>query len=282
MRIVPSAMIGISALSFVLLLAVGCGGEGSGGSQGAKQAPAAQRPAQKPAPVEAAKPAAPTVVKQAAASVPSGGSGSITGLISVSGDWPKPSKLDINKDVEVCGKTAKFQEAFQVGDGGELGNAVVYLKGVANAAPVPKPAENPLIDQLDCRYEPHVSLIPAGATIDIRNSDGILHNLHTYSTANPSFNAAQPKFKKIIKKQLDEPEFVRLTCDVHGWMEAWIVVHDHPYYALTDGSGRFDIEGVPAGEYEIVVWHERLGEKSGRVTVKAGEAAHFDAELTAS
>ena len=124
-------------------------------------------------------------------------------------------------------------------------------------------------------------LVPAGATVDIKNSDGILHNLHTYSSANPPFNAAQPKFKPLIQKKLDEPEFIKLTCDVHGWMKSWVVVHDHPYYALTDASGAFQIAEVPPGAYEIAVWHEQLGEKSGQVTVATGQPASFSATLTA-
>ena len=252
-----------------------CGGGGGGPAKSQKpvaKAPVERATADKAAPAKAAKPAP-------APQPPSADGGQIVGKISFGGDPGTPAKLEINKDVEVCGKTEKLAEALQVDSGGGLANAVVYLKQVKGGAKLAMPKENPVIDQEGCRYEPHVLLAPAGATIDIVNSDGILHNLHTYSTANPPFNAAQPKFKRVIRKTLDQPEFIKLTCDVHGWMLAWIVVHDHPYYALTGSDGSFQLSGVPNGDYEITVWHETLGEKSGQVSVKSGEPARFDLTL---
>jgi hypothetical protein len=104
--------------------------------------------------------------------------------------------------------------------------------------------------------------------------------LHTYSSINPPFNAAQPKFKKVISKKLDHAEVVKLTCDVHGWMIAWIVVHEHPYYVLTDANGGFRLEGVPPGEYDIEVWHETLGSYAGKVKVEPGIPTRHDVPMS--
>jgi len=115
--------------------------------------------------------------------------------------------------------------------------------------------------------------------IDILNSDGILHNLHTYSTANPSINKAQPKFKKTMTEKLEKPEFVKITCDVHSWMLGWIAVMPHPYFGVTDANGVAKIENAPAGKQTIEVWHETLGKVTKDVEVKAGQTAKVAFEM---
>ncbi|HVN63157.1 MAG TPA: carboxypeptidase regulatory-like domain-containing protein, partial [Candidatus Binataceae bacterium] len=122
----------------------------------------------------------------------------------------------------------------------------------------------------------HVLAFPAGSTVDIVNSDGILHNIHTYSTVNPAFNMAQPKFKKVIKKQIDKPEVFKVGCDAHGWMHGWWYVTDTPYFAVTDDSGNFSIKDVPPGDYTIEVWQEKLGTQDQKVSVKDGATATSD------
>jgi plastocyanin len=236
----------------VVSLAAGCGGGGS------ETAPPASKPTAA-APPAAAEPGAPP---GAAAEV-----GAIVGSVSFDGTPPEPAALDINKDVHVCGKMDPTSEDLIVSPDGGIRNAVVYLVDVT--APIEPAGENPVIDQKDCRYDPHVLLVPAGATVDIRNSDGIMHNVHTYSSANEPFNMAQPKFKPLLQKRFDQPEMIEVTCDVHGWMKAWIVVQQHPFYVLTDPSGNFRLTGVPAGDHKLVVWHETLGQQSQEVTVKA-------------
>src|SRR6267142_1973822 len=113
----------------------------------------------------------------------------------------------------------------------------------------------------------------AGSTVDIINSDGILHNIHTYSTKNPSFNMAQPKFKKEIKQKVAQPEVIKVTCDAHGWMHGWWVATDTPYFAVTDAKGNYSIAGVPPGNYEVEVWQEKLGTMDQKADVKDGATA---------
>jgi hypothetical protein len=139
----------------------------------------------------------------------------------------------------------------------------------------------PVLDQNGCEYVPHVRAFPAGSEVEIKNSDGILHNIHTYSEKNAPINRAQPKFKKVIKETFKAPEVVKVTCDAHNWMLGWFVVQDHPYYAVTDDKGAFKLTDVPPGDYELKVWHETLGEKTQKVTVGGGAEASANFELAA-
>ncbi|HEY6420874.1 MAG TPA: carboxypeptidase regulatory-like domain-containing protein [Candidatus Binataceae bacterium] len=205
----------------------------------------------------------------AGATIAAAAGGTITGTVKLDGTAPPPKKVEISKDKEVCDLKPHFTEDLIVDPSGGIANAVVEVKGAKGDA---KPAEVKF-DQKGCDYIPHVLAFTAGSTVDIINDDGILHNIHTYSTKNPSFNMAQPKFKKVIQQKVEQPEVIRVTCDAHGWMHGWWVVTDTPYYAVTDDKGNFTIKDVPAGNYTITVWHEKLGTQDQKVDVKDGASA---------
>ena len=202
--------------------------------------------------------------------------GSIVGEVKFSGTPPAPKVLKVNKDNEVCGEDKKSEELI-VGANKGIKNAVVSV--VDGAGSAPKPAQKPALDQKGCQFVPHVLLAPASGEVDILNSDGVLHNLHTFSTANPSFNKAQPKFKKVLTEKFDKPEIVRVQCDAHNWMSSWIVVQAHPHYAVTDESGSFKLDNVPAGKHKLEIWHEVLGKMTQEVEVKAGAPTKVTFEL---
>jgi len=203
--------------------------------------------------------------------------GSISGEVKFVGDPPKPEKIAATKDQEVCAKTEKVNEALLVGANKGIENVVVSITNIQKGKKLPEAGAT--LDQKECRYAPHVLLTPAGKEMTILNSDGILHNIHTYSTKNPVFNKAQPKFKKSMKENFAHPETVKLTCDAHGWMNGWVVVQDHPYYAITDAHGAFKITDVPPGDYDLKFWHETLGEKIQKVSIKAKEESKVSAEM---
>lgn len=206
------------------------------------------------------------------------GGGSISGMVKLQGAAPAAKTVEITKDKEVCGAHGEIKsEEVVVGAGGGLANAVVSITNITKGKPME--ARTPELDQVGCKYVPHVLAFPAGSSVKIKNSDGILHNIHTYSTKNPSVNLAQPKFKKEMQQKFDQPEVIKVTCDAHGWMLGWFISQDHPYYAVTDANGGFKLTDVPAGEYELKVWHEKLGEKTSKVTVAAGGDAKTDFEL---
>ena len=205
------------------------------------------------------------------------GAGSIVGEVKFSGTPPTPRVLKIDKDKAVCGEDRKSEELI-VGTNKGIKNAVVSIAGAKG--PVPKPAQKAALDQKGCQFAPHVATVPAGGEIDILNSDGILHNIHTFSKANPSINKAQPKFKKVMTEKLDKPEIVRVQCDVHGWMSAWVVVTDHPHYAVTDEAGAFKLDNLPPGKHTVELWHETLGKVTRDVEVKAGPPTKVTLELS--
>ena len=204
------------------------------------------------------------------------GGGSIVGEVKFSGAAPAPKVLKVNKDNEACGAEKKGEDLL-VGANKGLKNAVVSVVGAKG--PVPKPATKPVLDQKGCQFSPHVLLVPAGGEVDIMNPDGVLHNMHTFSTANPSINKAQPKFKKVMTEKFDKPEVIKIQCDAHSWMLGWIVVHDHPFVAVSDAEGAFKIENVPAGKHKVEVWHETLGKMTQEVEVKAGAPTKVTFEL---
>ena len=192
--------------------------------------------------------------------------GSVSGVVKFKGAAPAPKKLEITKDKEVCAKSGKTDPSLIV-SGGNLVNAVVTITDI-NKGKKMEPQKVKL-DQNGCEYKPHVLAMAAGSSVDIANPDGILHNVHSYSKANSPFNMAQPKFKKTITVKVDKPEVINLKCDVHGWMNAWLFVAANPYFSVTDNSGGFKLTDVPAGTYNVEVWHETLGKASQKVTVKA-------------
>src|SRR5438093_3053812 len=198
--------------------------------------------------------------------------GTLSGTVTYDGTPPAAAKIEVTKDPEVCGKESKekLNPVLLVGAGGGIANVVVAVKA-SKGKKLDVPAQNPVFDQKTCEFHPHVLVFPAGSTIDVMNSDGILHNIHTTSTANPPTNQAQPKFKPKIQIKVDKPETIPVKCDVHGWMSAWWVATDQPYVALTDATGAFKITDLPPGDYEVELWQEKLGKKTEKVSIKPKE-----------
>ena len=202
--------------------------------------------------------------------------GTISGTVKFKGTAPAPKKLDVSKDKEVCGKSPKMDQSLVVNNG-NLANAVVTITDIKKGKKID--AKKVTLDQKECEYRPHVLAFPAGSTIEILNPDGILHNVHSYSKINSPFNQAQPKFKKTLQVKIDKPEAIEVKCDVHGWMQGWLVATESPYVAVTDNSGAFKLTDVPAGSYTVEVWHEKLGKTSQKVTVKGKDEAKVNFEM---
>ena len=199
---------------------------------------------------------------------PAFANGTIEGTIRLAGPAPAVAARPILKDASACGREAAA-ESVVVGKGGGLGNVVVFLKDARPAA-APAPVPGASLDQRKCRYIPHVQALTVGTPLAVMNNDAILHNVHgneakTDGPALTVFNLATPIKGQKVPVAMRKPGLVKLQCDAgHTWMNAWIYVFDHPYYAVTDDSGGFVIGDVPPGEHVVELWHEPANGAGGR------------------
>ncbi len=184
--------------------------------------------------------------------------GTISGVVKWSGERPKPLTLPITKDPATCDPAragTRDLERLEIGTDGGVENTVVYLRGIAAGKAWDLPEARRHLDQKECRYVPHVSLIAAGADLSIKSSDPVLHTVHMIGAAD--YNLPFPMTDVTLTRTMHKAGTIDLKCNAgHIWMNGVIMVVNHPYYAITDEHGEFRITGVPPGEYEIVAWHE--------------------------
>lgn len=227
----------------------------------AQPAPTAQAPAAQTPPAAAAAPATPA---PAAAPAPAGAAG-LKATVKFTGTPPVMAKLKREAD-PFCGKTPMNDQEIVVNPNGTLKNVLVRVSQGAPAATTP-PAESTHIDQSNCMYTPRVVAGVTGQKLIIKNSDPIMHNVHTYVGATTGFNQAQMKGSRDIEKTV-AAGVTKFKCDVHPWMTGYVVGSDNPYFCVTDDKGECSISNLPAGNYTLEAWHEKYGTKT--MTVAAG------------
>ncbi len=192
--------------------------------------------------------------------------GTVTGKIKTSANHSSVSVV-VTKDTAVCGESV-ISEKLIVNESGGLKNAVVMIEGVGVAKPGAVS-----INQEKCRFNPHVLVVAPGTEVAVNNMDETTHNFHTYAFENEPVNFSQPaslKTKKVTGENFEEPEVVEVKCDIHEWMNAWIVVSETSAVAVTGADGSFTINDIPPGSHKIRVWHEFLGEVVKEIIVKDG------------
>lgn len=197
--------------------------------------------------------------------------GSLSGKVSFVGTPPPAETIRMGTDqacVQGAGPNPQSDAVLVAADGG-LKNAFVYVKdGLDPAYSFDTPSSPALLDQKGCRYTPRVLGLRTGQPLRIVNSDPTLHNVHALPLANREFNKGTPTIGSNTTQTFTTPEvMVRFKCDVHGWMAAWVGVVAHPFFAVTDATGAFDIKGLPPGEYTIEAWHEKFGTRVAHVTI---------------
>jgi plastocyanin len=207
--------------------------------------------------------------------------GTASGTVHFAGKAPERVKIDMSQD-PVCSMTGgdNFAEQYVVKDG-KLANVYVYVKsGPAAAMSAPATTIAPVVlDQVGCKYVPHVIAVMQGGSVEFRNSDGTMHNIHTMPTTdgNAAIDVSQgakgaPQVKAFAKPEL----MLEVRCNNHPWMNAFINVAATPFFAVTDTEGHFSISGLPAGDYVLGAVHEKMGEQDIKVTVKPHETATAD------
>lgn len=202
--------------------------------------------------------------------------GTLEGIVVYRGDVPT-RKIIPSKNVETCGGPRE-EPLIRVGGDQAVESAVVYLVDVAKGKAWPEQSKPPELDNVKCRFEPEVQVIPPGR-LDVVNSDPVLHNTHGYYGKRTAFNLGLPNEGQRIPVELKRAGTVRVDCDAHGWMEGWIYVADNPYYAVTGADGKFTISDVPPGDYKLVAVQSFTGPIEMPVTVKAGESTKLEIEL---
>jgi plastocyanin len=245
-----------AGLALVVVFAVACGSP----SPQPDSAPAAT-----PEPAPTAAPAAP---------VPLPGESTITGSVKYEGTTEKPRVVRMDSDPLCMPEGPTTSEVLLVGPGNGLQNAFVYVKDGLGDRTFPAPQAPVVLDQKGCKYSPHVFGVQVGQPVTIVNSDPTLHNVHAVPKANTEFNFGQATKGMKTTRMFDKTEvMVPFRCDVHGWMAAYAGVLSHPYFAVTNADGSFEIKGLPAGTYTVEVWHERLGTQTTKVTVDGKSGA---------
>lgn len=208
------------------------------------------------------------------------GGATVTGRVKFTGAKPTNPRIDMSEEPECKAKhqTPPTAETVVVNANGTLANVFVYVKsGLPAGAKYPAPATPVVIDQDGCHYKPHVFGVLAGQPIEIRNSDPLLHNIKAKATKNRPFNISQPNAGMKTTRTFGTPEvMVSLQCNVHGWMQAYVGVLPHPFYAVTGADGSFSLKGLPPGTYTIEAWHEKYGAQSATVTVAGAESKTQD------
>jgi hypothetical protein len=206
--------------------------------------------------------------------------GAVRGTVRLVGDAPKLSPITVSKDEDVCGPRMP-DISLQLGTGAAVEGAVVSLVGVSRGKAV-RPLNGPAeLELIKCNAVPRVQIVPVGTILEIVNSDPILHDL--YGSIGPRedlFHVALPVQLFRARVNLDRAGLVHVTCGAgHPWMSAHIVVHEHPYAALTNARGTYAISDIPPGSHVLRVWHELLGQMESPVTIEAGTTATLDFEL---
>lgn len=227
------------------------------------------------APAAPAEPAAPVFDPSTA--------GDVSGMVMVEGELPAPEELMMNSDPNCVAAATDTMSSTYVGSDGHLGNVFVYVKEGLGDMTFPAPTGIVTLNQEGCRYIPHVMGIQVGQTLNIINSDATLHNIHAIPEVNAEFNMGQPMQGMEFERTFDQPEvMVPMRCDVHGWMNSYIGVLDHPFFAVTGEDGMFDISTLPPGDYVIEAWHEALGTQTQNVTVTTGGTAEVSFTFSVS
>ena len=210
------------------------------------------------------------------------GAGTIKGHVRLTGKLPGNPIIRMGMD-PMCAKMNAgkqvLQEYYVVSVDGSIGNVFVRLQG--NFKETPVPSQPVTLDQKGCVYTPRVIGMRVGQTLQIKNSDSFLHNVHGYSGKDNSFNIGQAVLGQVNTfKAKNEEEMIHVQCDVHKWMNAYVGVVTNPYYAVSDKAGNFEIPNVPAGTYTILAWQEKYGVVSKSITVKPGAVTNIEFTYT--
>lgn len=205
----------------------------------------------------------------------------VSGIVTLIGSTPRAKPLPVHRDGAVCGATVPDESVMVDPESRGIANVIVSLEGVTRGKPLPENSSI-LIENLTCRFHHRANAAVVGSVVHIKNSDPILHNTHIRKGSrfgDTVINVAQPVGAPIIEKHLDEVGLLDVRCDAHTFMRASLHVFEHPYFTVTDQTGRFTLTQVPAGTYRLKLWHEVLGAQAQEVTVPPSGELSLELEM---
>jgi plastocyanin len=195
--------------------------------------------------------------------------GTITGKVEFAGKKPAPKIVAMASDPQ-CAKlhTNAVSDDAIAANNGTLANVFVYIKQGLDDKTFALPADPVVIDQKGCWFGPRVLGVQVGQTLKVTNSDPVTHNIHPLAQVNREWNQSQEPGAEALTRKFTQPEvMIRVKCNIHGWMHAWVGVVAHPYFAVTGADGTFQLRNVPPGKYVLETWHEELGKQEQPLTL---------------
>ncbi|HEV7857205.1 MAG TPA: carboxypeptidase regulatory-like domain-containing protein [Pyrinomonadaceae bacterium] len=204
--------------------------------------------------------------------------GTLTGTISFEGEVPKRRFIDMSADGICPQLNPKAQTEDVMVTDGKLANVFVYVKSgnALDAYQFETPVTEAVLDHKRCRMSPHMLGIQVGQPLKILNSDQTHHNSHPVPRDNQEWNRTQGPGAPPFVVQFAKPEIIPFKDNQHPWEKAYVGVFAHPFFAVSGKDGSYRIEGLPAGSYTIVAWHERFGEKTMQITIAPYENRKLD------
>jgi plastocyanin len=200
--------------------------------------------------------------------------GTISGKILYGGKPIRPKGFPVTQDVSVCGKSKEVYPV--IVEGGGVAEAVMWLDDINTGKAFH--FSTPLMDQKTCEFAPHVLVMQPG-TLKVTSSDPASHNIHIFPTANREVNQVMPPQGSALEITLSRPDQVKVVCEIHKWMSAYVIVAKNPYYVLSGSGGAYELGDVPPGKYHAKVWQESLGTQTQEVTVETGKTATLNFNL---
>ncbi len=207
----------------------------------------------------------------------------LTGRVKMKGEIPKRRKIQTNADPKCAAMHPGdlMSDDYVIDPAGNVQYAIIYVKEGLGDQKFTPPKSSVYVEQKGCRFEPHALGVMVGQELTFRNMDPeLMHIVHVTPKSNKEFGFSQVKRGEERPKIFTAKETIRLFCDVHPWMEAWIMVLDHPLHATSGADGKFKLKGLPPGKYTIEAWHEKFKPVTQEIEVKAKESKTLDFTFT--
>jgi hypothetical protein len=203
----------------------------------------------------------------------------VSGRVLYTGSLPKPERVPVYRDSKYCGETVSIDKMQVERASGGISDVVISVEGIGGGKPIVPEKTVITFENRTCRFLPRTSVAVVGNVLEIVNSDPILHNTHVRvdnRSGTTIMNVVQPAGVDVIIKPLQIAGLFDIRCDAHPFMQASMHVFEHPYYALTDKIGRFEMAQVPPGTYRLRMWHEALGARTKTITVPPSGSLTLD------